>query len=267
MIYATYKPRGLSTRSWLKSLKFAHFGHFGTLDPFAEGLILFGPNSKLASYVHDFCPKTYLAKGLLGSSTLTHDNTSAIIQEDHSSYFQSLKNISRQDLEKRFQELFYSSYEQEIPLYSATKYEGKPLYLWVREGVAIKKNPVQRKIYSLKIHEFDFPYIEFEVTSSSGTYVRQLFVDMAKDLLTLGHLVGLKRTKIGSIEVQEKDFWTIPVEEVFSFSRKELSEDQWRQLHYGERSFLQEEFYFLEKDREVKAFVDGYKKKVIFIKS
>ncbi len=47
---------------------FGKIGHFGTLDPFASGVLLIGIGgaARLNDYIHDFLPKSYLAVGKLG---------------------------------------------------------------------------------------------------------------------------------------------------------------------------------------------------------
>lgn len=187
-----------------KSVK--KIGYFGTLDPFAEGLLLIALNqaNRLTQFVHQDLSKTYRALGVFGQDTATQDNTSEIRQRDSTEYFSQV--MSQFDL-AFYQEQtrsFLGTYMQSPPAYSATKFEGKKLCDWIRnDGVEIKKEPVERTLYRLQMLEIKFPELSFEVECSSGTYIRTLFVDMAQKLGTLGCLNALVRTKIGSIETHE----------------------------------------------------------------
>lgn len=182
---------------------YGKIGHFGTLDPFAEGLLLVGVAgaARLNDLIHEHLPKTYLARGILGAETDSLDLTGKITQKDEGPYFNEV--ISQFDLpflQSTFEKLFTGTYLQAPPYFSAAKFQGKPLHYWAREGVQIKKEAVERKIHSFKVISYQFPIIEFEVEVGTGTYIRTLFQDMAKHLGTLGYLESLTRVAIGSID-------------------------------------------------------------------
>jgi len=208
LIFNVFKPARMSSYDVVRHFKrnlppgFGKIGHFGTLDPFACGVLMIGIGgaARLNDFIHEFLPKTYLAVGKLGIETATGDYTSAIDQRDESLY---LKNeISRfpvQFLEERFREKFLGSYMQPPHKYSASKFMGRNMHEWAREGIEVKKEAVQREIYYIQVIKYSFPYLAIRVTVSSGTYVRTLFTDMAQDLGTLGSLISLVRESVGHV--------------------------------------------------------------------
>jgi tRNA pseudouridine55 synthase len=209
IVLRLHKPQGISSFDIVKKLKrvlpkeVKKIGYFGTLDPFAEGLLLVALNqaNRLTQFVHQDLTKTYVAVGVLGVETKTQDLTEEIYQKDESDYFKNV--ISKFGMEFYQEQLkyFLGRYLQAPPVYSAAKFEGKKLCDWMRnDGVEIKKEQVERYIYDLQFRQLNFPEVVFEVECSSGTYIRTLFVDMANKMGTLGTLKNLLRKKIGSIE-------------------------------------------------------------------
>jgi tRNA pseudouridine55 synthase len=209
-VFAINKPESGSSYDCIRSLKrslvsgFGKIGHFGTLDPFASGLLLVGiaGAARLNDLVHSELPKTYIAYGVLGVETPTGDMTSEVNNSDLSNYLNSvISKFEPEFIEHKLKERFLGEYMQAPHVYSAAKFQGKKLHEWAREGVEIKKPPVKREIYRISVIEYDFPKITIEVTVSSGTYVRTLFSDMANYLGTIGTLEGLFRTQIGDVKV------------------------------------------------------------------
>mgnify|MGYP003966244545 FL=1 len=177
----------------------------GTLDPFASGILLVavGGATRINDYVHRFLPKTYLAVGKLGVWTETGDLTVPIQQHDESEYLASkIASFSPDFIQEQLQNSFTGEYLQAPPIYSAAKFQGKPLHQWKREdGIEIKKEPVSRTIHSIEVVRYSFPFISLRVTVSSGTYIRTLFEDVANCLGTIGSLSALLRAEIGGLRV------------------------------------------------------------------
>lgn len=179
---------------------FGKIGHFGTLDPFASGVLMIGicGAARLNDFIHDFLPKTYLAVGKLGIETPTGDYTSEITQRDDSLYLnREIAGFSKEFIEQKLNEKFIGDYWQAPHKYSASKFMGKNLHEWAREGVEVKKEAVLRKVYKIEVVKYSFPYLSVRVEVSSGTYVRTLFSDMANYLGTLGSLISLVRESVG----------------------------------------------------------------------
>lgn len=172
-------------------------GHFGTLDPFADGLLLVGTGQslKLTNYIHETLSKEYLACGLLGQRTLTGDCEGEVV-ETNNSY------ISDLDL-KNALESFRGEYQQVPSYFSAVKHEGKPLYEYARDGIFIDKDPVLRNIFNINLIERNDNKVTFVSRVSTGTYIRKLWEDTCEKLDSLGHLIQLRRTSIGPLDVKD----------------------------------------------------------------
>jgi tRNA pseudouridine55 synthase len=91
------------------------------------------------------------------------------------------------------------------PMASALKLEGVRLYDLHRRGVTVEREPRPVTVHSLALTGID-PIEEtatFEISCSSGTYVRTLISDLAKDLGTGAYLTALRRTRVGHLAVEE----------------------------------------------------------------
>ncbi len=184
-------------------------GHFGTLDPFATGLLVIGHGGacRLNDLIHQKLEKRYRAIGILGHSTETGDcdqnRNLNLDQFDTGAFFKkTLPSYKKDFLQNLWQTLFLGDYRQAPHSFSAAKFQGRKLHEWARSGIKIQKEKKTRQISYFKVLSFNFPLVEFEVEVSSGTYIRGLFEDMAKSLGTLGHLQELRRVSLGNIEVE-----------------------------------------------------------------
>ena len=78
-----HKPPGMTSHEVVRHFKrhlprpFGKIGHLGTLDPFAQGVLLLamGGGQRLNDLIHQWYPKSYLAEGVLGVQTATGDMT------------------------------------------------------------------------------------------------------------------------------------------------------------------------------------------------
>ncbi len=185
-------------RSFGKSL--GKVGHFGTLDPFACGVLLIGVGgaARLNDYIHNCMTKTYLAVGKLGEETDTGDFTSPVTQTDLSPYLeQTISKLDKKFVEHALKKRFEGEYMQSPHKYSAAKFQGKKLLQWAKEGVEIKKEQKKRHIYHIEVVKFEYPYLSIRFEVSSGTYIRTLFSECANHLGTIGSLVSLVRENVG----------------------------------------------------------------------
>jgi tRNA pseudouridine55 synthase len=221
LIFNVYKPKGITSFDVIRHFKknfpqnFGKIGHFGTLDPFAEGVLLLGiaGSSRLADYIHRYMPKTYLATGILGTKTDSGDNTGLPIisnypRPNHSNLLGLMgmeEEISLDDLSSVLNEKMCASlrgeYWQAPPSLSAAKFQGRPLYEWHREGIEISKPAKMRNVMKLEIVSVNLPVITFRATVSSGTYIRTLFEDMAEKIQWYGTLTDLVREEIGEMSI------------------------------------------------------------------
>jgi len=209
LIFNVYKPSGPSSFQVVYQFKknlnypFDKIGHFGTLDPFAEGLLLLGVQGaqKINDYIHRWMPKTYRAIALFGPLTETLDLTSPI--KDHCDIKIEFQTFSKEELEYFIRLHFLGQHFQAPPMFSASKFEGRRLYQLALDGVVVERKKVEREIFDFKIINYSYPSIEFEVTVSSGTYIRTLFEDVAKLLGGFGALKELYRTQIGDLNMNQ----------------------------------------------------------------
>ena len=170
-------------------------GHSGTLDPFAEGLMIvcLGQATKIIPFLEHY-NKTYLATIKLGEETDTLDNTGNIIDK---------KDVLNYSLEKIKNVLnsFLGKSQQIPPMFSALKHDGVPLYSLAREGIEIERKPRDIEIFSIELIEYNKPFLTFKCKVSKGTYIRTLAKDIAIKLSTVGHLVKLIRTNIDKFDL------------------------------------------------------------------
>jgi tRNA pseudouridine55 synthase len=156
--------------------------------------------------VHEQCPKTYVAHGKIGVQTDTADEQGQVLNQSDPSLVCA---VTMEQL-KTLEHFFKGEYWQSPPAFSALKHQGKPLYEYARQGQMIEKPRVLRTIERLKILSLEGDIVSFEVTVSSGTYVRTLFEDMMGQLGLLGHLIDLTRTRIGALSIESSlrsDHW------------------------------------------------------------
>ena len=208
MILNVNKPIGWTSADVVRKVKRLtggrKVGHGGTLDPFAEGILIVGTgkDTKVLSSISNN-PKTYKAKLILGSTTDTMDNKGKIIES---------KIIPRLEMTKVNSVInsFVGDYKHYPPMYSAKKVNGVRLYKLARENKIVKRNPILSNILDIRLNDFKETEVSFSVSCSKGTYIRVLGRDIAKKLGTVGYLNQLIRTKVGpyniSSSIKIKDF-------------------------------------------------------------
>jgi tRNA pseudouridine55 synthase len=255
LVFNVFKPARISSYDVVRHFKqnlppgYGKIGHFGTLDPFACGVLMIGIGgaARLNDFIHEFLPKTYLAVGKLGIETPTGDCTSEIIQRDETAYFKEIASLPASFIQEKFQQKFLGDYWQAPHKYSAAKFMGKNLHQWAREGVEVKKEAVLRQVYKIEVVKFSFPYLSIRVQVSSGTYIRTLFSDMANYLGTIGSLVALVREGVGEVHMEsslKRQHWpkqkaldgiqqAVRIDEILPFAKIKLNEEQVRSFRNG----------------------------------
>ena len=200
MIYNIYKPKDFSSFSVVKQVKRItreKVGHSGTLDPFADGVLVLGigKSTKKLSDIIQY-DKTYEGVIKLGEKTDTKDLTGTLVEE------KEVPDISDIDFSK-ISESFLGVQMQETPMYSARKVNGIRLYKLARKNISVKRNPKQIEIKYLECTAIDSNLLHIKVECSSGTYIRVLAEDIAKKIDTIGHLIKLTRTTVGSFSLND----------------------------------------------------------------
>lgn len=196
-------------------------GHTGTLDPFAEGLMIIclGRATKLA-YLFSGSEKSYHATVELGTHYDTYDVTGTPVRTNET----FVEPNRLEDVLKSF----VGGYQQVPPMYSAIKKDGKKLYDLARKGVEIERDPRDVVIHAITIDEpLKDGVFSFVTTVSKGTYIRSLAVDIASELGTYGALRSLTRLSVGPFRVHDAkrlDALTtndiIPIETLFESTPK-----------------------------------------------
>ncbi len=200
MIYNIYKPKDFSSFSIVKKIKYItkeKVGHSGTLDPFADGVLVLGvgkSTKKLSSIIQ--YDKKYEGVIRLGIQTDSMDLTGTVVAEE------KIPVITSTMLDQCANS-FVGELLQRTPMFSARKIDGVRLYKLARKNISIKTNPKLVTIKNLKIEVIDDNNLKVIVECSSGTYIRVLAEDIAKYLGTVGHLISLTRLSVGEYSLSE----------------------------------------------------------------
>ena len=201
MIYNIYKPIGWTSFDVVKKLRSItrdkKVGHGGTLDPFAEGVLVIGTNAdtKILTEISGTI-KSYRAILTLGEETDTLDIDGKTINRCPVSILDEKKV-------KSVLNDFLGESEQVPPMYSAKKVNGVRLYKMARKNQFVERKPNLINIYDIKLNHIEENQIDFSVTCSKGTYIRVLGLEIAKKLGTVGHLTQLTRTAVGEYRIHD----------------------------------------------------------------
>ncbi len=181
-------------------------GHAGTLDPFAEGLLIMAVSREATREINKYVKmdKKYIAKLYLGKESDTYDRTGEIKNGFRlkGRNDKAVIKPSQDEIEEAIRS-FIGEIEQIPPMYSAKKINGKKLYELARKGVEIERKSQKISIFSIKIIKYEYPSLELEIHCSSGTYIRSLAHDIGRKLGTGAYLEELKRTQIGAFMLRD----------------------------------------------------------------
>jgi len=184
-------------------------GHAGTLDPFAEGVLVlcFGRATKQVSQIMAW-EKEYVATLKLGETTDTLDPTGKVTGKG------AIPSVTVEQIRAVLQS-FVGAIMQVPPMYSALKVGGKRLYELARSGKTIERSPRPVEIYRIELMDWQAPdEMTIRVVCGKGTYIRSLAADVAVKLGTVGYLTRLVRTRVGeydhdaAIPMDEAEHWT-----------------------------------------------------------
>ena len=175
-------------------------GHTGTLDPLATGVLVctIGKYTKLnLDLTSEY--KEYVAGMRLGILTDTLDITGNVLKEEDIKLDKELitKTINS----------FQKEYDQEVPIYSSVKVNGRKLYDYARNGESVELPVRKVNIKNIEILSIDGNDIKFKCLVSKGTYIRSLIRDIGESLNTCATMASLERTKQGKFDI--KDSYTI----------------------------------------------------------
>ena len=181
-----------------RKLKLKKAGLLGILDPLATGVlpIVIGEATKYISYIENN-KKSYDVKCKLGVFSECGDFESEPIEYSDEKFI--IKNLQEQIIKDTLAK-FTGEYMQVPPMFSSTKYNGKPLYTYARQNIEINREPKKRQIYEIKFISLKSDILEFSVVCSSGTYIRTLVQDISKKWGLHACLHSLHRSKVEPFE-------------------------------------------------------------------
>jgi len=189
------KPKGITSHDAVaavrRALRTKKVGHSGTLDPMATGLLLMGVGraTRFLRFLGDF-PKEYEGTAILGIETDTLDAEGQVVRTSDAG------DVTPTALREAMATLT-GDIEQVPPAYSAVKIRGEPLHRAARRGEAVVAPPRPVHVERFELNEHSLSSFGFDVTCSSGTYVRSLVADTGRALGCGAHLTSLRRTRIG----------------------------------------------------------------------
>lgn len=192
------KPIGLTSNDALQKARrlfsAAKGGHTGTLDPLATGLLplCFGEATKFSADLLD-ADKTYEAIIKLGVTTDSGDAEGQVIST-------ATVNVSEADIVSVLPQ-FTGDIQQIPPMHSALKRNGRPLYELARQGIEVERAPRAVTIHAIDLLAFSGDTLTLRVACSKGTYIRVLAADIGAALGCGAHLIGLRRTVVGDLDL------------------------------------------------------------------
>ena len=221
----------LSRRLGIKRLK---VGHAGTLDPLATGVLILctGQKTKLIDQLQAGT-KEYIATLRLGATTPSFDAEHPVDATFPTAH------ITREAVEEALTH-FLGSIWQVPPTYSACKVEGRRAFDYMRQGEEVELKAKELVIDEIELLDLNLPeqgirsphasevmlpaevdikaydqpldyqgdcqevpYLQIRVVCSKGTYIRALARDIGKALGSGAYLIGLRRTRVGDITVED----------------------------------------------------------------
>ncbi len=171
-------------------------GHAGTLDPLASGLLIICTGKftkKIDAYQAQ--EKEYTGTFTLGATTPSYDLETEVDQTF------DISQLTSEEIKAAIPQ-FLGEIQQQPPVFSALKKDGKRLYEFARNGEEVDIPFRTVTISEFKITKIDLPKVDFRVVCSKGTYIRSLANDFGKALDNGAHLSALRRTKIGEFSVE-----------------------------------------------------------------
>ncbi len=200
-LYLVNKPAGPTSHDMVDRVRKItgerRVGHAGTLDPFAEGLLIILVGREWTRRQSEFLHmnKTYEATLFLGAQSDTQDRTGTITPQECTP--PSFLEVQRAC------ESFIKTYDQMPSAFSAKKIGGKKAYELARQGITPDLKPQTITIHSLELLNYTWPRLTIRTHVSSGTYIRALASDIGNTLGCGAYLESLKRTVIGSYKLED----------------------------------------------------------------
>lgn len=243
--YNVLKPTGVSSGfvvNKIKRITNEKVGHLGTLDPSASGVlsIAVGKATKFFDYFLNK-DKEYVALAKFGVLTDTLDSDGTVIEKDN-------VNVLLEDIEKIIPKMC-GEILQIPPIFSSKNVNGERAYDLARQGKDVVLEPKKVQIYSMKVEKMHQNNLfRLKIHCSSGTYVRSIVRDIAKELGTNATTVCIIRTASGKFKINEsvtlddiaenKEKHLIKINSILNLPEIELDEKQAKDLFSGKEILL-----------------------------
>ena len=196
------KPQGMTSNDALQKVKrifnAKKAGHTGALDPLATGMlpICFGEATKFSQYLLD-SDKRYRVIAKLGQRTDTSDADGQVICTKP-------VNVTQTQIDETLSH-FRGDILQVPTMFSALKYQGKPLYEYARQGIVIDREARPISVYENEFIQYDFAKQELtlEIHCSKGTYIRTIIDDLGELLGCGAHVIYLRRLQVSNYPIDK----------------------------------------------------------------
>ncbi len=192
------KPTGVSSTQAVGRLKFLFnakkAGHAGTLDPLASGVlpIAFGEATKTVPVVQDGA-KSYRFRVRWGEESATDDAEGEIVAR-------SDRRPAPAEIESLLPR-FVGAILQTPPTFSAIRIAGARAYDLARGGETFEIEARPIHVYRLELISAERDQAVLEAECGKGAYVRAIARDLGRALGCYGHVIELRRTRVGPFSV------------------------------------------------------------------
>ena len=217
-----------------KLLNIKKVGHTGTLDPMAEGLLVLtvGNATRIQELITEK-DKEYIATMKLGIKTDTYDTEGKILDQKEVPNNLNIEEVLNSYIKK---------YNQEVPIYSSIKVNGKKLYEYARENIEVDLPKREVEIKDIKLLSINNNEVTFKCLVSKGTYIRSLINDIGNTLGTYATMTKLIRTKIDNFsldnsytleDIEKGNYKLISIEEVLDYPKIEIDDNLYKKISNG----------------------------------
>ncbi|MBO1255586.1 tRNA pseudouridine(55) synthase TruB [Alteromonas sp. 5E99-2] len=164
-------------------------GHTGALDPLASGMlpICLGEATKFSRFLLD-SDKTYEVTAELGIRTTTSDADGEVV---------STREVNCDEETIVQAVMAFEGTSKQVPsMFSALKYQGKPLYTYARQGIEVPREARDITVFSITDVSINLPFVSMTIHCSKGTYIRTIVDDLGENLGCGAYVSKLHRTKV-----------------------------------------------------------------------
>lgn len=199
------KPAGMTSHDVVARLRrffgTRKVGHAGTLDPMATGVLVAGIERGTKLLAHLVAEdKVYETTIRLGASTTTDDAEGTTVDTHDAS------GVTDEAIRAEVAKL--TGTIMQVPSkVSAIKIDGRRAHELVRAGEEVDIPAREVTIHAFDLGEIrrdgEFVDVDARVHCSSGTYIRSLGRDLGAALGVGGHLIALRRARVGAFSLTD----------------------------------------------------------------